>query len=408
VFFETSKNQWRRGPDLPVDGFGLAAIDRGSRVVASTRDGSVYQLHEGVWQRQGQLVFPRFFHRLAWRGSNLLAVGGISGMQTQGRTKAIEAFAFDRKEASLAELEVPFPGTAKNRQAVFIRGDALYMFGGNNSLEQHDFEPANFVDEGHRLHLPSLNWTKIAPFPQKRQSMQITDLGDRVMALGGFGHNGQAAVSFSEGYGFDPEKETWTSVTGLPAGRTQFGLTSYQDKVFVFGGLNYDPSRAKAAFDHVTRNLVMAKNEAFTDLSAPLPGPRRAFGGVTLGDEYFIVGGMREDFKLVDDCLRYSFKTKAYKIFPCPAKSRLSARLVTLNGKIYAVGGNARGASGQLEPERSIEVFDPTTSQWSNVIADVGFDTHHVNVAIYRDAIVMASTQNKTGKMHLVFVRPAP
>jgi N-acetylneuraminic acid mutarotase len=405
--YDPASAKWTVGPELPSDGFGMAAIDRGERVVVSTRDGAIFELEGKAWKPQGQLTFPRFFHRLAWRGQELLAIGGISGMQTHGRTRVVEVFAFDRKEASVSQVDVAFPGAAKNRQAVFVRGDFLYMFGGNNSLEQHDFEPANFVDEGHRLHLPSLTWKAVAAFPQKRQSMQIADIGDQALAIGGFGHNGQAAVSFREAYLFDPSRETWAPTTGLPAGRTQFGLTSYQGEIFVFGGLNYDPARDKSAFDHVRTNLVMPKGGAFQELAAPLPGPRRAFGGVTVGDEYFVVGGMREDFKLVEDCLRYSFKTKKYTAMPCPPKTRLSARLVALDGKVYAVAGNTRGPSGQLEPDRSVDVFDPKTNRWSTLISDVGFDTHHANVALYRDSIVMASTQNKSGLLRVVFIRPA-
>jgi N-acetylneuraminic acid mutarotase len=408
---DTSNGTWSRGPDLPSDGFGMAAIaeDGTEHVIATTRDGAVSELEGGAWTELGKLTFPRLFHRLAWLDpTHLVVIGGITGMQTHGRTKLLEVFAVEPKNAEIARVEIPFPGHAKNRQAVFVHDDFLYVFGGNNSLEQHEFAPTNFVDEGYRLHLPSLNWKPVAPYPQKRQSMQVTWVGDKLLALGGFGHNGTAAVSFNEGYWFDPSAGTWSPAQGLPAGRTQFGLTSHQDRLYVFGGLSYDPARKQAAFDHVKVNLVTAKgtSQGFSDLGSPLPGPRRAFGGVTLGGEYFIVGGMRESFELVEDCLRYSFDTKRYRPMPCPPKPRLSGRLIALNDKIYAVGGNTRASSGSLEADRSIEVFDPKTSRWSVLIDDVGFDTHHANVAVYRGQIVMASSQNKHGTMLLAFIRP--
>lgn len=408
--FDAATGAWSRGPDLPSDGFGMAAIadEPGDRLVISTRDGAVSELRGGAWSPLGTLTFPRFFHRLAWLGpSQLVAVGGITGMQTHGRTKLVEVLSLE-KTGDLARVEIAFPGQAKNRQAIFVHEDFLYVFGGNTSLGQHDFAPGNFVDEGHRLHLPSLTWARVNAYPQKRQSMQVAWVGGELLALGGFGHNGTAAVSFNEGYVFDPRTETWKPAQNLPAGRTQFGLATHGDQVYVFGGLNYDPARrGDAAFDHVTTNLVAKAPQGFGDLGAPLPGPRRAFGGVTLGDEYFIVGGMRESFELVDDCLRYSFTTKQYRPMPCPQKTRLSARLVALEGKVYAVGGNTRGRGGALEADRSIEVFDPKTSRWSLLTGDVGFDTHHANVATYRGRIVMASSQNENGTMTLAFVGAA-
>jgi N-acetylneuraminic acid mutarotase len=409
---DVASGAWSRGPELPTDGFGMAAIasETGDRIFATTREGSVLELRSGAWSELGKLTFPRMFHRLAWaRPSQMLVIGGITGMQRNGRTKVIETFDVEGKTKApeIGRLEIPFPGHAKNREAFFVHGDFLYVVGGNNSLEQHDFEPSNFVDEGHRLHIPSLGWTAAAPYPHKRQSMQVAWIGDKLLALGGFGHNGNAAVSFNEGYWFDPKSEKWTAAPGLPAGRTQFGLASHRDKIYVFGGLNYDPQR-KQSFDHVTNNLVAAaESQTFGDLGAPLPGPRRAFGGATVGDEYFIIGGMRENFKLVDDCTRYSFTTKKYSSMPCPPVGRLSAKVLALKDKIYIAGGESRPSDGgDLEPNRSIEVFDPKTSQWSTVVADVGFDTHHASALVYRDAILMASTQNKNGSMTLAFVRP--
>jgi N-acetylneuraminic acid mutarotase len=413
--FDPTSSTWSRGPDLPTDGFGMAAIteEPSGHVIATTRDGAVLELEGGAWRVLGTLTFPRFFHRLAWRSATeLVAIGGITGMQTHGRTKLLEVFPIEKQAAQSSRVELSFPGQAKNRQAAFVHDDFLYVFGGNNSIEQHDFEPTNFVDEGHRLHLPSLTWARVAPYPQKRQSMQVAWVGDKLFALGGFGHNGSAAVSFNEGYWWNPTTEAWIPAPSLPAGRTQFGLTTRQDRIYVFGGLNYDPTRKESAFDHVKTNLSAAADGSFSgsfsDLGSPLPGPRRAFGGVTLGDEYFMVGGMRENFKLVDDCVRYSFTTKQYRPMPCPPKTRLSARLVALDNKIYAVGGNTRGSSGSLEPDRSIEVFDPKTSEWSVLIGDVGFDTHHANVATYRNQILMASSQNTRGVMTLAFIRPLP
>jgi N-acetylneuraminic acid mutarotase len=406
--FDPATGTWSRGPDLPSDGFGVAAIANEDTLVITTRDGAVSELRDGAWRALGTLTFPRMFHRLAWAGpSQLAAIGGITGMQTHGRTRLVEVLSLE-KTGDVARVEIAFPGQAKNRQAIFVHEDFLYVFGGNTSLEQHDFAPGNFVDEGHRLHLPSLTWTRVNAYPQKRQSMQVAWVGSELLALGGFGHNGTAAVSFNEGYSFDPRTETWKPAQNLPAGRTQFGLATHEGQVYVFGGLNYDPARSgDAAFDHVTTNLVAKAPQGFGDLGAPLPGPRRAFGGVTLGDEYFIVGGMRESFKLVDDCLRYSFASKQYRPMPCPQKTRLSARLVALDGKVYAVSGNTRGSGGALEADRSIEVFDPKTSRWSLLTGDVGFDTHHANVATYRGRIVMASSQNDSGTMTLAFIGAA-
>jgi N-acetylneuraminic acid mutarotase len=412
--FDPSSRSWSSGPDLPSDGFGLAALGSERTLVASSRDGALYRMNDvgGSWARAGAWTFPRFFHRLAWRSpTELVVVGGITGMHTHGRTRHTEVARLDDTKPEVSTVEIDYPGTAKNRQVVVVHDDFLYLFGGNNSLGQHDFASTNFTAEGHRLHLPSLTFAKAAPYPVPRQTMQSVKTEGGLVSVGGFGHDGEAAVSFNEAFRFDFAKEEWSKIGGLPRGRTQFGLVAEGADLFVFGGLNYDPKRPRDTFDHVTDTLraplapKAGSSDAFVDAKIKLPGPRRAFGGALLGGEYFIVGGMKDNFQLVEDCLRFSFKTKKFASLPCPAKPRLSSKLLALGGKLYAVAGSRRGDDGKMSPDRSVEVFDPATNAWTVLVDDVGFDTHHAHAVAYGDRILVVSTHNDRGRLLLATIR---
>ena len=75
---------WSVGPDLPnagpLEGFGVAAASVRGHVVMSQADGKVHRLLAGgtAWEPVGALDQPRFMHRLAPFGEDVLAVGGAA------------------------------------------------------------------------------------------------------------------------------------------------------------------------------------------------------------------------------------------------------------------------------------------------------------------------------------------
>lgn len=409
---DTRTRTWSRAPDYPSDAFGVAVAAWDGAVYASARDGVLRRWRPGEerWTEVGPLLFGRFFHRLLPTPQGLIAVGGIGGMHERGRTRQVERLPWrtDRPHSSLLALD--FPGTAKNRQAWLVRGEELFFFGGNNSLEQHDFAPDNFVPEGWRLHLAALNWQRTTDFPVARQSMQTLDLDGQALALGGFGHKPRASAdgqarSQTEGYLFDWEKLRWSEGPSLPTGRTQFGLAAQGDRLWVFGGLDYDTTRSGAeAFDHVTSVLsAPLRGGDFAPSGVELPGPRRAFAGATLDGQYYLVGGMREGFELVEDCLAFDFAQRAFSKIACPSQPRLSGDLVPLDGKLYLAGGSVRGAEG-LEERRTIQVYDPSTDRWSDLGVEVPFETRHMRALPFRGRLLLVSTYDREPILKMAFI----
>ncbi len=415
--YDTVKGTWSKGPDYPADAFGIAATSVDGTVYASARDGMVrsYRPGDAKWQDVRPLAFSRFFHRLEPAGTELVAIGGISGMHTDGRTRAVERVNPKQKGAEVLTLTFDYPGHAKNRYGVFVHDDFVYLFGGNNSLEQHDFAVKNFENEGYRLHLGSLTFQRVSPFPARRQTMQTRTEGDLGIALGGFGHEdgkgkvvGKEAISHQDGFTYNFDRDLWTDRAGLPRGRTQFGLASYGDKLWVFGGLNYDPTRKTDVFDHVTDVLVASlkpSSSKFEALPVKMPAERRAFAGAVLGNRYYLVGGMRNEFQLVDDCQTFDFDKQAFEALPCPSKPRLSGDLVVLGERLYLVGGSVQTDKG-LQTSRRIEVFDPKTNQWSDLGVELPFETRHMRALAYKGHLLLVSTHMDEPRMRVTLIDP--
>lgn len=401
---------WSRGPELPGDGFGVAATAIGDDVYASGRDGVLvrWRVGEGAWTSLASLSQPRFFHRLVAQRDAIVAFGGIGSMTTDGRARAIEAIPLDAGAPRVGWMEVAFPGRARNRFGLFAHESSLYVYGGNDSTEQHDFAPTNFVAETYRLHLPSLRWFPLAPLAEPRQSLETVALGEGAIALGGFGHDEDAPRTYADAFVLE-EGGTFRLVRdALPSSRTQFGTAVHDGAVWVFGGLSYDDALPEAErFTHlatVLRCPITESGELGTcEAAGTLPGTRRAFAGAALGDRYYVVGGMRDGFAPIEDCAVFDFTTRESEAFACPSHVRISATMLALGGRLVLVGGSASQGNA-LGPDRSVEVLDPDTGTWSTAIDVLPFDTHQGRWTVAQGQLVMIETQSRAARATIAWV----
>lgn len=412
--YDPAANVWSQAPDFPGQGFGMAAVGASGAVFASGADGVVHRFDAGAgtWSVASTMALPRFFHRLvASADGTVWAVGGIRPSSSGARVRLAEPVAGERA-ADAISLRLPSPMPSKNRQGAAVLGDGVYFFGGNNSLGQHDFAPENFTSEAFRFDLATLRWTDVADYPEARQTMSVATHMGEIYAFGGFGHDGEAARSHPEVFVYAPDDDRWTAAKGsltAPRGRTQFGLASAEGKWWVFGGLDYDPSRAKGdQFRHeqpiLSAPVTLA--EGFSASGASLTTPRRAFAGSTFGDQYVVVGGMKEGFALVDTCEAFDFAEATWAPFPCPATQRLSGSLIEVGDGLALIAGSSKAADGKLTPETSIEVYDASTGSWRKARTELSVPPKHLRAFAWNDAALLLSAHNDEGVLDVVVLRP--
>jgi len=409
--FDPASGSFSRAADFPADGFGVAASSSGDVLYASARDGALYALADttGSWSKVGTLSFPRFFHQLVQlTPTRVLAIGGISGMHAGPRIREVEVVDIQKEAAPrVVSFVVSNPLPARNRQGAFVHGDSLYVYGGNRSLAQHDFAPEDFVAAGARFDIHAVAWSAIAPFPVARQTVQTLVDGDYALALGGFGHDGKEARAHADAFRYDIEQDLWTrDPSVLPTPRTQFGLVTHDKQRWVFGGLDFKPeAQGEAQFDHPTSVLRAAEGQPFVASGIDLPRPRRAFGGALLGGRYYLVGGMAGGFASIAQCDVFEFQSSAWSEIPCP-KSRISPQLVALGGKLYLAGGSSAGEAGALSPNRSLEVFDPNTNQWTTLIETLPVEARHLTMLAHGESLLLYSAHDEQGRASIAIVTP--
>ena len=396
--------EWTEGPELPDNGFGLSAFAVGGHVYASGLSGAVWRLDEekDKWDTVSHLTFARFFHRLLPAGDGRLAiVGGAAGGGHLRHIEFVDLKDQTPDRPTLTMWTLPYPGDAHNRQGVFLHQNNLYVFGGNNSREQHDFEPENFLSQGFQISLGSFEVTPVADFPLNRQSMLTIMPGERPKhgyTVGGFAHDGDVARSHDDVYRYDFKDNEWTKLdVTLPQPRTQFELVEHDESLWIFGGLDYDPRRERAdRFRHVTDVLrwkLDSDEKTFQTTEYELRQPRRAFAGAKLGDHFYLVGGMRENFNLVEQCDVFNFKTGQWEDMPSPAQRRLSATLIPIDDKLYLVGGASPDKDDDIVPNQSIEVYDPKQKRWATLIEELPFEPKHTHIMAWNGQLLLYSAQ---------------
>ncbi|MGH1345062.1 MAG: Kelch repeat-containing protein [Nannocystales bacterium] len=411
--YDPATGSWTRAADFPGQGFGMAAVGSGGAVFASGSDGVVHRLdaEKGTWSAASTMALPRFFHRLiASADGTVWALGGIRPSASGTRVRLGEPVAGERVSQAIS-LRLPSPMPSKNRQGAAVLGDGVYFFGGNNSLGQHDFAPQNFTADAFRFDLATLKWTEIADYPQARQTMSVATHMGEIYAFGGFGHDGEVARSHPEVFVYSPEDDRWAPADGSlpgPGGRTQFGLANAEGKWWVFGGLDYDPSRAKGdQFRHEQPILSapVALADGFSPSGASLTAPRRAFAGAKFGEQYVVVGGMKDGFALVDTCEAFEFAKATWSAFPCPSTQRLSGHLIGVGDRLALIAGSSKGADGKLVPDATIEVFEPSTGSWRTAGAELTLPPKHLHAFAWNEAALLVSAHNDAGMLDVVVLR---
>ncbi len=140
----------------------------------------------------------------------------------------------------------------------------------------------------------------------------------------------------------------WKTKTSMPTARYGFGIAVYNNKIYVFGGVNQFGTYLSTVevYDPSTDTWTIKSNMTSS----------KALAAATVGSKIYLIGGV--DIKTVEeyDPALNTYTTKA---------SMLTQRvpfLTVINNKIYAVGGY-NSITGSLNTN---EEYNPSTNIWTS------------------------------------------
>ena len=403
--------KWSKGPELPAPAFGAAAVSTKDGILVNSMDGVVYRLNptSQSWEEYDRLLFPRFFHRLVENEGQVWAIGGIHGMTEEDRIAHVEALSPDNSKVESYHWALDWSGAAKNRQAIIVDRDSLFLMGGNNSLGQHDFAAENFVGESKEVHLTSMRVSDHSELPQARQSLVVLEgEGSTWKLIGGFGWDGEVARTQDEAYIGQMGKEgkvVWEKQeAALPVPLSQFKIVRSEDEVRLIGGLDYDPRRDKK--EHFLHNdVVMAYDGKQFAATKEKFGPRRAFASAEAGGFYYVVGGMKENFQRVDSCGRFPVNNpEKWEDIPCPRNPGLGAKLVSVDDQILLVRGRI-AVKEKEEKLPAVAAYNAKTKEWDTVMESHPLPLTHLHALEHGGNLLLLSTHFESPKMEILLVQ---
>lgn len=410
TIYDPATGTWSAGPDLPGSGFGIAATSIGDAVLASGSDGRLLRLPPGAraWEPTGALLLPRFFHRLVpVDDDRLLAIGGAG---KGGHMRNVEVCALDGT-LLVQRWRVPVPTTARNRFGLVLQDNRLHVFGGNRTRAQHDFAPDSFADEAFTLNLATLQAAPAPPLPEPRQSMDAVLADGTLLAIGGFGHDGEVARAHAAIFARPAGTAAWSRLAAaLPEPRTQFQTVLHEGRLWILGGADYDPRRGdEEAFRHPLDVPALDPAADACDAGVRLPRPRRAFGLATVGGKVHLIGGMRDGFEIVTEVDVLDLGTRTWTVAPAPARPRLAPQVAAIGTRIYVAGGRSPSGEDGFEPNPALEVLEVLEPglPWRTEVDELPLPARHVQMRAANGHLVFVSLHGEPqGTLSLWALRP--
>jgi N-acetylneuraminic acid mutarotase len=218
--------------------------------------------------------------------------------------------------ASPATSFAMMPDPAVNSFGGAVLGDWLYVYSGHIG-RRHVYNTETTLKKFRRLNLKDRKTWEELPMSKDVQGVALVSDGKFVYRIGGMTannkpndeHDLRSVVDFAR---FDPQTRTWIDLAPLPTPRSTHDAVVIGRQIYAVGGWNMKGATEEAEF---LNNMVVF------DLDSPDQG-----------------------WKLIEQ----PFKRRA-----------LSAGEV--GGKLYVLGG----LSEKSKVERTVDVYDPSTSSWT-------------------------------------------
>jgi N-acetylneuraminic acid mutarotase len=186
-------------------------------------------------------------------------------------------------------------------------------------------------------------------------------VGNRIYVIGGFGAD---PVPDTLVLIYDADARTWSQAAPVPEALHHAAAAVVDGKIYLVGGFE----EAFATRDPVRSVWVYDPGRVQWEARAPLPRPRGALAVAVLDGRIYALGGERRGagggtpgYVPVDDATVYDPRTDTWEVLPPLHYHRDHLVAGTMNGHVYAVAGRDR----PVYDLPFVEEFDTATRTWT-------------------------------------------
>jgi N-acetylneuraminic acid mutarotase len=230
----------------------------------------------------------------------------------------------------------------------------------------------------------TLNWIAKADAPVKLSEGMGATVGGQVYVFGGYDTTLPSRQATARVSRYDPATNTWSRMADMPQRLTHLGHASDDRYVYLAGGYRTN-ANGNQTFAVDTVYQYDTQTNTWANLPS-LPAARGAGALALVGRELHYYGGVSIDrvdrsdhYVLNIDNPSAGWSKKA----SLPAsKNHLAS--VTLNGKIYAIGGQI-GIDDTTHNQSSVYAYDSATDHWTAVAPMPNVRSHIGGSTFVRD-----------------------
>ncbi|MBN1349110.1 hypothetical protein JXJ21_06865 [candidate division KSB1 bacterium] len=253
-----------------------------------------------------------------------------------------------------------YPVCLSELSAIVFQG-RIFVMGGKQTGGNQDLNDNRDVNFNYAYDPGSNQWTPLAAMPTARYDVGLAEIGGRIYAIS------------SKNESYDPVTDTWKQHAPLPHGGAHLGVAQTGGEIFAFGVEGADWCGQNMAFNPIT-NAWHAK--------ASIPTPRMFCAAVTFQEKIYVMGGLGYDAKGRIGPIRH--EVEVYD----PAADRWEAKhpmpdgifgatgTGVFDGKIFLVGVSKGESLSASRITQEIYVYNPVSDSWSRV-SDPLPHTHH-------------------------------
>lgn len=197
-------------------------------------------------------------------------------------------------------------------------------------------------------------WTEKALMPTGRYYFGGATYNGKIYAIGGQ----SSGVTFTKNEEYDPVLDIWSTKTQMPLGRHSLSTVYLDGKIYAIGGLNQagNYQDINHSYDPVS--------DAWTTTNAVMPSRSSSLAAVALRGRLYAFGGLDGGPSNLNLNVSYSPATDSWATHTNLPTARYSHVAVTVNGKIYVIGGQDTGGYSSKNEE-----YNPALGSWATKTA---------------------------------------
>ncbi|MBN2560165.1 MAG: PEP-CTERM sorting domain-containing protein [Phycisphaerae bacterium] len=204
---------------------------------------------------------------------------------------------------------------------------------------------------------PETSWTTHASLDYARAQNAGASVGDYLYTVGGHHEDTDHGFSLSRVERYESQEDAWEGVApllhddrvhsylGEAVGRQDLGTAVIGGKIYAIGGLGYERDVHADQIGGWVESYD-PDVDAWDDSLPSMLTPRRDFATAVLGDRIFTIGGVDQSGTVTSVVEYYDVSDGAWYAPDCwefPVGVQ-GARAVTMNDKIYVLGGVTAGS----------------------------------------------------------------